>query len=1539
MPSPFAQSITNNTNGITQASASFPPTGASSNTGFSTSSTAPSSSLSFTFQPGPVGVNNPFENMSNDQFRPPTSSSSSGYQGTIFHIPKQKRAARKSQVDSKSDEQYDKEGREEPKWAHIPKEIEAAYNQQRTGQAGSSVLPQSIAQQSSSIFTQGQQQPNAQQGQQPASSIFTQQPIAQQGQQPASSVFTQNGQNPQQAPAQPQQQSLGDMFTQFSQNYKKPEAQQQQPASNMLAQNQNQSPQKQDGLPSQPNPFTQDNNPFAASIKSFMDSQPPPKPVSELFAHIGQPQQPAPTQTSQPVEPTSPNDCSMMSTSTDNSPQSQPFGFLNQMQSSPTKNTTAPGQGGSLFDRISRPDIQSDAQPTSIFTQNNAPQANTSTSGGKGGLFDRISRPDTQPDAQPTSISTQNNTTQANTSTSGGSGGLFAGVSGPNSESNTAAASIFTQKNTAQANATAPGQGGSLFDRITRPSPESSTQAASSPFDTNATPASGNLFVPQPSGVSNVFTPNVPLTSPIKPPFSIGAQNVVKPSDSTTSSNAAEPAVKNLFGNIKVPPPSHSSDLPKASIFSPVKIPDSRSQPASSPSVAQGSNSNAGKAPEARREYGKPPSAPKAFSDEETRQLITMWRLKALDKFIIQSTRRDIDNGNIAKAADLFLLMNHFKKREQAILAANGGPLPSITGSKRKAAEEQSVDSAQMKKTRFEDSVNSARTTLMNGTGTSQSSSTNKSAVQQFDKINAKRKADEKLEKDPENGKKARVPDQVSYPSLLSAASGSETSSMFKNILENKKQESSGTTANGDRPAPSASPTSPHFSFDAFPPTDTSVKSPTKTVAASFFKIAAPTTSVSKSAASSETSAEAPKAPAFKMPTTSRQADVSTTSTFQMPTTRGQAPADVSTTPVFKVPTSTGQAPTDVSTTPMFKLPATSSQGPSDASETPVFKLPASINQTPSEASKTPAFKVSAASSQTTSDASNASVFKVPKFGTGAPVNFAEAFRKQSEAEEKKKRKAEEFDSEEETEADWERKYAEEQRAKKQKLEETQKTKKIINVGGKFVFANDDKHADAAATPTNPSENEKADVDATPTKRTNSYDSVLNQPKAPLPNGTDIFGTNIFGHLSGSESGAEGSKTGDADADDEDEDDGHDEYDDDDGEDDAEGETDEDDGPTEGPKSSTDQFDTRFLRSASPQRMQAFSKSSEKSSSGGLFDRITRDESGNVVREVPKPDDKPAPQPGSVLSQATSAGASNNPFTAINASTVAKDTPSKVTKKSPFGTLNLPPELKKSLTPAAAASKDGESVIGDHTWKADSPIKFSASASPPSVSVTSPSPTKTPFGGLFGAAKTNTTADTPTKSTFSPFINPTKTPSVGLGFGFTPSNNTTKSLVPPSNNASSATSRATSPGATTGESANESTADAEDENAPKEEQIDLTAGGKGEENEYLLLEIKGKAIVYNTSSKVWETKGVGPLRVLKHRDTGKTRMVMRTDPSGKIILNASLSSQLKYESNAKQHVRIPFANEKGSIEPWVVKVGKDGDAKKLSKIMEENKSN
>lgn len=104
----------------------------------------------------------------------------------------------------------------------------------------------------------------------------------------------------------------------------------------------------------------------------------------------------------------------------------------------------------------------------------------------------------------------------------------------------------------------------------------------------------------------------------------------------------------------------------------------------------------------------------------------------------------------------------------------------------------------------------------------------------------------------------------------------------------------------------------------------------------------------------------------------------------------------------------------------------------------------------------------------TTPAASATPSFQVPKFGNGAPsgTNFMASFAANAQentakmmAEAKAKRKAEDFDSDEDDEEEWERKDAEEQAAKKAKLDEDAKKVAKFVPGQGFVFG------DAAEAP------------------------------------------------------------------------------------------------------------------------------------------------------------------------------------------------------------------------------------------------------------------------------------------------------------------------------------------------------------------------------------------------------------------------------------------------------------------------------------------
>lgn len=282
-------------------------------------------------------------------------------------------------------------------------------------------------------------------------------------------------------------------------------------------------------------------------------------------------------------------------------------------------------------------------------------------------------------------------------------------------------------------------------------------------------------------------------------------------------------------------------------------------------------------------------------------------------------------------------------------------------------------------------------------------------------------------------------------------------------------------------------------------------------------------------------------------------------------------------------------------------------------------------------------------------------------------------------------------------------------------------------------------------------------------------------------------------------------------------------------------------------------------------------------------------------------------------------------------------------------------EEKENTEPEAASplpvsngifSSLNRSVDGtvDQTWKKDSPIKFGATPlnsdakSAPALSLTAATPTKSSstFGStLFGNTKdskapsTNLFGTAPQSNLFG--SNTISKPSVGFAFG---ASSTSSSLFP-SAAVSASTSRATTPGATTdGESGVDADPDAE-----HHEQLDLTSGGPGEEDEEVLHEVRARALKFVTKDgqSSWVTKGVGPLRILKNKNTGAARMLHRSDPGGNIVLNKGLLPQIDYKVDEKT-VKVTVVGEKPeNMDTWVLQVKTQELAEALSEVMEANK--
>ncbi|KAL9045609.1 MAG: hypothetical protein Q9214_001375, partial [Letrouitia sp. 1 TL-2023] len=546
--------------------------------------------------------------------------------------------------------------------------------------------------------------------------------------------------------------------------------------------------------------------------------------------------------------------------------------------------------------------------------------------------------------------------------------------------------------------------------------------------------------------------------------------------------------------------------------------------------------------------------------------------------------------------------------------------------------------------------------------------------------------------------------------------------------------------------------------------------------------------------------------------------------------------------------------------------------------------------------------------------------FKPPTFNNGASGNFLAQFGQAAEAEARKeraKRKAEDQESDEDDDQ-WELKDAEAQQAKKQKIEEIAKTSR------KFTFVNGD------------TENQTSKRSQRFEQSNNSVSSIFSKK----PTLSQSASHNIFAHLSDVDSGAEGSKTGDAD----DEGTGS--------EDDkeVEGNDNKGDGYTN-PNASSGLFSQANSYGFAPKLgLQPASKSTSKESDRGessgrsLFDRISTDKDGKPAKEVQSSGQTNAgslfqfPQPNKTddIFGALRHQSSGNLF-ATGPS--AESTSVFPTTKSSSNVFNS--SVSSSQAPAASIFSSSVSP-SNNTWNPDTPIKFGNQSDAPAVSVISPSPSKSSHNGIFGASRSNVLPDNQSKTSSGKLGTPPKPPSL---FGFAsggPLQSQNSTLALPFNAPSSATSRATSPGMTTGESANESAGGDVDDEAPKEEQIDLSNGGPGEDDEDIIYDVKAKALKYDAKKetpekKEWVTRGVGRCRVMKHRETGKVRILMRQEAIGKIALNVGLLPSLQYVQE-KKCVRVPVPVDKGKIESWMVQVGKVEDAATLARVLEENKS-
>ncbi|GMM32501.1 Ran GTPase-binding protein [Martiniozyma asiatica (nom. inval.)] len=84
-----------------------------------------------------------------------------------------------------------------------------------------------------------------------------------------------------------------------------------------------------------------------------------------------------------------------------------------------------------------------------------------------------------------------------------------------------------------------------------------------------------------------------------------------------------------------------------------------------------------------------------------------------------------------------------------------------------------------------------------------------------------------------------------------------------------------------------------------------------------------------------------------------------------------------------------------------------------------------------------------------------------------------------------------------------------------------------------------------------------------------------------------------------------------------------------------------------------------------------------------------------------------------------------------------------------------------------------------------------------------------------------------------------------------------------------------------------------------------------EENEEVLLKLRAKLFKFHADSKEWKERGTGDVKFLKHKESGKVRILMRRDKTLKVCANHIVSPEYTLKENM------------GSDRSWVYNVTAD----------------
>jgi Ran-binding protein 1 len=112
-----------------------------------------------------------------------------------------------------------------------------------------------------------------------------------------------------------------------------------------------------------------------------------------------------------------------------------------------------------------------------------------------------------------------------------------------------------------------------------------------------------------------------------------------------------------------------------------------------------------------------------------------------------------------------------------------------------------------------------------------------------------------------------------------------------------------------------------------------------------------------------------------------------------------------------------------------------------------------------------------------------------------------------------------------------------------------------------------------------------------------------------------------------------------------------------------------------------------------------------------------------------------------------------------------------------------------------------------------------------------------------------------------------------------------------------------------------------------------------EEDEDTLFKMRAKLFRFDTTEKQWKERGTGDVKFLKHRETGKIRLLMRREKTLKVCANHYISPAITLQENAGSDrswvwTVMDFAEDPATRETLAIRFANSENAQKFKQEFE-----